>query len=84
VGDSRHVDASAPPVAYAFDTPGTSDEHDDGWTLFFAEEDETLKTISRRFGSDAATLLDFNIATIAGLTPSKAARGIGGADPLPG
>jgi hypothetical protein len=43
--------------------------------LFVAEENETLKTISRRFGSDAATLLDFNTATIAGLTPKARLQG---------
>jgi hypothetical protein len=43
--------------------------------LFVAEENETLKAISRHFGSDAATLLDFNIATIAGLPPKQSCKG---------
>jgi hypothetical protein len=68
VGDSRHVDASAPPVVYPRGSAGTVTIHADGWRLFFAEDNDTLKTIARRFDSTAADLLDFNVATIGSLS----------------
>jgi hypothetical protein len=68
VGDSRHVDASAPLVSYPRGPPGTTVTHEDGWALFYAENNNTLKGIASRFNTDAATLLDFNVATIDGLS----------------
>jgi hypothetical protein len=38
--------------------------HEDGWRLFFAEDNNTLKAIARRFDTTAADLLDFNVSTI--------------------
>jgi hypothetical protein len=64
VGDNRHVDASAPPVVYVRGSPGTVTTHEDGWRLFFAEDNDTLKSIAQRFNTTAADLLDFNISTI--------------------
>jgi hypothetical protein len=68
VGDCRHVDASAPPVTYPRGPPGTSLTHEDGWMLFYAENNDTLKGIASRFNTDAAALLDFNVSTIDGLS----------------
>jgi hypothetical protein len=48
--------------------PGTSVTHEDGWSLFYAENNDILKAIASRFNTDAATLLDFNVSTIDGLS----------------
>lgn len=48
-------------------TTGTSLTHADGWTIFYAKDNDTLKSIASRFGLDAAALLDFNVSTVAGV-----------------
>jgi hypothetical protein len=68
VGDNRHVDASVPPVTYPSGPSGTSITHEDGWLIFYAENNGTLKSIASRFDTTAATLLDYNVSTISMLS----------------
>ena len=76
LGDCRHADPTAPPVAYPTGASGHTAQHADGWVLHHCFNNATPTSIARDTNTTIAEILDYNVDIIAGLTKkSKLQRG---------